>query len=103
MIESLKHISNNILKNLDYSRLEEFSYICSFKYFVFNFGLNYFTINYSFHRVEHIVKDMIDIHLKDFYDYKKNECHSGSANADFFELFAGQSIKDGKLKLPESS
>ena len=49
-----------------------------------------------------IVNEIIDTHLEDFYKYKSNDKHSGSANSDFFELFSGKSLKNKVLKLPES-
>ena len=102
MIESLRYLYLNIDKNLEYKELEEFMSICSFKYYIFKFEINYFSINYSFTYMKEIVNKIIDTHLEDFYKYMRNKEHSGSASSDFFELFSGKSIKDGKLELPES-
>ena len=102
MIESLRYLYLNINKNLDYNELEEFTSICSFKYYTFNFETNYFSINYSFPYMNEIVNEIIDTHLEEFYKYNRKKDHSGSASSDFFELFSGKSIKIGKLELPES-
>ena len=102
MIESLRYIHINIGEQLDYKKLDEFSNICSFKYYRFKFEINNFIINYNFPYMITIVNDITNTHLEDFYKYERKNEHSGSANADFFELFSGKSIKKGNLKLPES-
>ncbi len=102
MIESLRYIFLNINEKINYEKLEEFTSICSFKYYTFKFEQNYFMINYSFPYMTNIINNIINIHLEEFYKYKRKNEHSGFANADFFELFSGKSLKLGKLKLPES-
>lgn len=100
MIESLRYLSLNLDKKLKYEQLEEIMEICSFKYYKFKFTIDYFSILYNFPYMREIVNDIIDKHLEEFYQYKLNEKHSGSANSNFFELFSGKSIKEGILKLP---
>ena len=102
MIECLRYLYLNINEKIDYERLEEFSRICSFKYYTFKFEKNYFIINYSFSYMNDIVNDIINKHLEDFYKYKINNELSSSVNVDFFELFSGKSLKKRILKLPES-
>ena len=102
MIESLRYLFLNIGEKIKYERLEEFTRICSFKYYTFIFEENTFTINYSFPYMCEIINDIIDQHLEKYYEYKLNDEHSGSANSDFFELFSGKSLKTGILELPES-
>ena len=102
MIESLRNLYLNIDKNLKYNELDEFISICSFKYYIFKFRSDFFSISYSFPYMNEIVNKIIDTHLEEFYEYNRNKDHSGSAGSDFFELFSGKSIKDGKLELPES-
>jgi hypothetical protein len=102
MIESLRYIFLNINEKINYEKLEEFTRICSFKYYTFKFENNYFMINYSFPYMIKIINNIINTHLEEFYQFKRKNEHSGFANADFFELFSGKSLKLGKLKLPES-
>ena len=102
MIESLRYIFLNINEKINYEKLEEFTRICSFKYYTFKFENNYFMINYSFPYMINIINNIINTHLEEFYQFKRKNEHSGFANADFFELFSGKSLKLGKLKLPES-
>ena len=102
MLESLRYLFLNINEKINYKKLEEFSKICSFKYYIFRFEMNYFIINYSFPFMNEIVNDIIDTHLEEFYQFKRKDEHTGSANADFFELFSGKSLKNRILQLPES-
>jgi len=102
MIYSLRYIYLNLNEKIEYSKIQELISICSFKYYIFQFEKDYFIINYSFPYMEEIVNDIINTHLEDFYKYNAKNEHSGSANADFFELFSGKSLKKGILELPES-
>ena len=102
MIESLRYIFLNINKKLNYEKLDEFTSICSFKYYRFTFENDYFLINYNFPFMSEVINEIINTHIEEFYKYKRNGEHSGSASSDFFELFSGKSIKNGILKLPES-
>ena len=102
MIESLRYLSLYIGENIEYEKLEEFIGICSFKYFTFEFGEIYFIIGYSFPYMNEIINDIIDKHLEEFYKYKLKDQHTGFANADFFELFSGKSLKKKVLILPDS-
>ena len=103
MLGNLRYLSLNINKRLDYKKIEEFANICSFKYFKFKFEENYFSINYNFPYINEIINEIINTHLQEFFQYQRKNEHFGSASSDFFELFSGKSIKDGVLKLPESS
>ena len=102
MVESLRYLFLNIGEAIDYERLEEFTGICSFKYFKFKFETIHFIINYSFPYMSEIIYNIIDKHLEEFYKYKISNQHTGSANSDFFELFSGESLKKGVLQLPSS-
>ena len=101
-LESLRYLDLHIDEETEYEKLEEFSNICSFKYYRFKFEQNFFKINYNFPYMKEIIDEIINTHLEDFYKYKRKYEHTGSANADFFELFSGYSIKKRKLELPES-
>lgn len=102
MVESLRYLDLNINEQINYEKLEEFTRICSFKYYRFKFEQKFFKINYNFPYMYEIVNQIIDTHLEDFYKYKRKDEHSGTANSDFFELFSGKSLKNRKLELPES-
>ena len=71
MLESLRYIHINIGERLDYIKLDEFSSICSFKYYRFKFEINHFIINYNFPYMITIVNEIINTHLEEFYKYEK--------------------------------
>ena len=102
MVESLRYLDLHIGEKIEYEKLTEFLGICSFKYYRFKFEDKHFSFDYNFSYMSEIVNEVIDTYLEDFYKYKSNDKHSGSANSDFFELFSGKSLKKGILELPES-
>ena len=102
MIESLIYLSLNIDEKIEYEKLEEFTRICSFKYYKFHFKDDNFIINYGFPYMKEIGNNIIDTHLEEFYLYTKNESHFYSVNSAYFKLFSIQSLKKRKLELPKS-
>ena len=102
MVQSLKHIDFIIDEQLDYSQLEEYTNICSFKYYRFKFEKDFFRIKYNFPFMNEVVNDIINTHLEEFFKYGRNNEHTGYTTADFFELLSSKLIKNRQLELPES-
>lgn len=97
MVYWLNYLNKKIGQKLNYDEIKTIIKIISIKYYIFDFQIDGFTINYNFNFIRTIIEHIINDDLEGFYQNGYFEKHTGYTIGDYFEQLSIKALVEKKL------